>query len=911
MHLRARLLLVVALLGGALSSTLPSVRSSAAVPGGPVTSIDLATHPSCRWLADAMARHLPASQLAQQVVARMTLQEKAGEVVLFRKGQYENADAGVPRLCIPALTLQDGPQGLAFPAIRTTQLPAPLALAATFDPGLARAYGAVIGSDAVDKGIAVAQSPDLNLDRIPENGRGFEGFGEDPLLTSAMGAAEIRGIQSQGVLAQAKHFAVYNQETDRGVLNDVVDPRALQELYLPPFHAAVSSAHVASVMCAYPQLAGTYQCQDGPLLSLLRQWGFTGFVRSDLGAVHEPAATLAAGVDLIKPNTVRSLVTLVRQDQVPLSTLDGAVEAVLTSMFSHGLIGRTSSANLLTPLDSHGTVARTVAERSAVLLVNRGSTLPLQPARLHSVAVIGADAAGDPSTSGLGSAYVLPLSESRPLSALTARLRPGTQVHYVDGGSGISRLPGISGRALSQGGGLHVTIHEVEYPDPAGSTTPDEAASPDDVTLTAPTSDLRVLPHAVAGPVLPSAAAGPTVVPVAPVTLLPTRVIDPNLPGRPHDHTTTAVLPAGWTSSSVTMTGTLTPPHSGCYVLHLSGSGAAAVTLDGRPAVADNLSHVQGEWAQSVQLTAGHHYALHVAWTPFSSPTATGELHEKPSTFHLGWQWVQPQLDAAAAAARTAQVAVVFVGDYSSEGFDRPSLQLPGDEDALIAAVAAANPHTVVVLHTGGPVLMPWAGRVAGVLEAWYPGQADGAAVADLLTGVADPGGHLPVTFPTSQAADAISTASQWPGVGLTSTYSEGLEVGYRWNHATGVAPLFPFGFGLSYATFHLGQLEVRPTSGGLTATITVRNTGRRSGTVVPQAYLTFPATAGEPPGQLVAFHSVALAPGRSARVELQVAASQLRIWTPAGWTEPPGSYTVAVGTSSAAPALQATVVRP
>ncbi len=184
------------------------------------------------------------------------------------------------------------------------------------------------------------------------------------------------------------------------------------------------------------------------------------------------------------------------------------------------------------------------------------------------------------------------------------------------------------------------------------------------------------------------------------------------------------------------------------------------------------------------------------------------------------------QIAAAVAAARTASVAVVFAGDYSSEAFDRPSLSLPGDENALIAAVAAANPHTVVVLDTGGPCLMPWIGRVAGVIEGWYPGEQDGAAIAALLFGDADPSGRLPVTFPTSDANAAVNAGAQWPGVGLTATYTEGLAVGYRYDHATGAQPLFPFGYGLSYTRFTLGKLAVRRSTGGYALTVRVSNRG-------------------------------------------------------------------------------------
>ncbi len=275
--------------------------------GGRADAATSATTPDvsrCPWLQAAVGRGESPAQLARTVLERMTVREKLGEMVLVSSGDYENSNAGVPRLCIPPLTLQDGPQGLAYGAEHVTQLPAPLGVAATFDTTVAHLYGEVLGSEAAGQGFDVVQGPNLNIDRVPQSGRTYEGFGEDPVLVSAMGVADIEGIQETGAMAMAKHFAVYNQETDRGVLNDLVSQRALQELYLPPFRAAVSQAHVGSVMCAYPKLNGTFQCQDGSLLGLLQQWGFDGFLRSDLGSVHDPLAAIAAGTDLIKPAQV-------------------------------------------------------------------------------------------------------------------------------------------------------------------------------------------------------------------------------------------------------------------------------------------------------------------------------------------------------------------------------------------------------------------------------------------------------------------------------------------------------------------------------------------------------------------------------------------------------------------------------
>ncbi|HEX3979700.1 MAG TPA: glycoside hydrolase family 3 N-terminal domain-containing protein, partial [Acidimicrobiales bacterium] len=396
------------------SAGRPDSSTSPSTPPRPSTTSDVSR---CPWLESALDRHDTPSVLAAAVLRRMTVREKLGEIVLVHSGEYENLDAGVPQLCIPALSLQDGPQGVAFGAVNVTQLPAPLGVAATFDTSVARTYGQVEGSEAMGQGIDVIQGPNLNIDRVPQNGRGYEGFGEDPVLVSAMGVANAEGIQSTGTMAMAKHFAVYNQETDRGEIDDMVSSRALEELYLPPFEAAVRQAHVSSVMCAYPQLNGTFQCQDPALLHQLDQWGFTGFVRSDLGSVHDPVAAIDAGTDLIKPASVARLKLLLDEHRLSLAAVDTAVTKVLTEMFAHGLVGRPADGAPDDPVDTadHAHFALTAAEQSAVLLKNAGSLLPLDPSSHRSVAVIGADGFTDPVTSGYGSSRVVAPFVSSPL----------------------------------------------------------------------------------------------------------------------------------------------------------------------------------------------------------------------------------------------------------------------------------------------------------------------------------------------------------------------------------------------------------------------------------------------------------------------------------------------------------------
>ncbi len=894
-------------LGGAAGGRTTEVGGSPPTALPPVTtSTDVS---QCPWLADAMRSGESPSQLASLVLGRMTLAEKVGEIVLVATGPYENVDVGVPRLCVPSLALQDGPDGVAAGARNVTQLPAPLGVAATFDPSLANAYGQVEGSEARRQGFDVLQGPTINVLRVPEDGRAYEGYGEDPLLVSELGVANIQGIQSEGVMAQAKHFASYSQETDRGALDDVVSAQALNEIYLPPFKAAVTEGGVASVMCAYPRLNGTFQCQDSQLLGLLGQWGFTGFVRSDLGAVHDPAAAVTAGTDLIKPASPRRLMQLVSSGQLSVTAVDTDVRAVLAQMFRTGVIGRPPQGDPDDPVDSDADTAFALdsAEKSAVLLKNSASLLPLDTSRVSSLAVIGADASTAPVTTGHGSSQVIAPFVSKPLDAIRHRAGTHTTVSYSDGGSTTRPLPpiptGMLTPASGSGNGLTLTLTQAE-----------SGGRPQSMQSVEPTVDLNITPHPVTGHLLPTSNGGLT-----PLSGLPSvgarrpfniggrqRVVRPIPSTRSQ-----IVLPAGWAAATATWTGTLTPPRGGLYTFSIQGSGAATLSLDGSTAVSDALSHARGRWAQTVDLVGGHHYQVVLDWTPFDNTTPSGESVITPGTLTIGMQYVSGLITAAATVAGKAQVAVVFASDYNSEAFDRPSLALPGDQDALIAAVAAANPRTVVVLNTGGPVLMPWLSSVAGVVEAWYPGEEDGAAIAALLFGDVDPSGHLPVTFPSSNGQGAIASGTQWPGVDLTSTFSEGLDVGYRWYNATGTQPLFPFGFGLSYTGFAFDGLSVTPSSDGYSVTVEVTNTGSRTGTEVPQVYLTDPSAAAQPPAELAAFSTVTLAPQQSTAVTLDVPDSAFQSYLAGGWTTVPGTYTISVGDSSTNLPLSTTVAAP
>jgi len=781
----------------------------------------------------------------------MTLAEKLHFLILkTRPGRIENINEGIPRLCIPPLTLQDGPAGPSFGARRVTQLPSPLALAASFDTALAARYGAVVGAEARAKGIDVVQGPDLNLDRVPASGRGFEAFGEDPLLTGALGTAVTEGIQSTGVMAQLKHFAVYNQETARMVLDQKVPTRALEELYFRPFEMAVAAAHPASIMCEYGSVNGVNGCQSLALFKELQTWGFSGFIRSDLRSVTHPVAAFKAGLDLIKPGSFTALRSAVRTGALPVTVVDTAVEKVLAPMFALGMVAHPRKLDPGAAADSaaHAAEALSVAEHAIVLLKNRSSLLPLGSGggsgRLASIAVVGPGAGRRAMTAGYGSAYVPGERHPSPLAAIRALAPRGTVVRAAD------TLP-VATVPLPASDFLHGT------PLPPGPPAFDERGEhefQDFDPIGIPRADLTA---------------------AAPST-------------GEYWHT--------WTA-------TVAVRVSGLYALSLVSSGDCFMSVDGTQVFADRGLHARSEWSFPVRLVGGRPTVLSLRW--YSRPGLPAPA--------MTWADETPSIQAAVAAARVSSAAVVVVDDWSSEGSDRPNLDLLGAENALVSAVSAVNPNTVVVLSTGGPVLMPWLPHVAAVLAAWYGGEESGRAMADVLFGRFDPSGHLPVTFPRSADQGVTSTAAAYPGVAGTVVYGEGLDIGYRYFEAHGQTPLFPFGFGLSYTTFSLSALHVAPAPGGgaWAVSLEVSNTGPRTGGTVVQAYVSFPSGFGEPPHQLAAFSPVTLRPGQSKRVVLELPRRDFEAFLHGGFSTVPGSYVISLGQSSASLPLHATVRAP
>ena len=719
------------LTAGTVAALLAVPVTAAASQASVSASLTSEASASCPWVTS----HAPVSQRVAQLMGQMSLADEISMVEGHgTTNPYVFYTPAIPALCIPAVGEEDGPAGVADGLTGVTQLPAGVALAATWDPSLAERYGQVIGAEEYGKGASVNLGPTVNIDRDPRSGRSFEALSEDPFLNASLDVPEIRGVQGQDVLSQVKHLAVYNQETYRNTPanNVIINARTEHEIYLPSFYAAVKSGD-ASVMCSYAVINGDFACNDADLeTSVLRDaWGFGGFVTSDYAALHSP-------------------------------------------------------------------------ESGTTLLKNAGSVLPLSSG--GSIAVVGPAADASATYAGGGSAYVLPSGTVSPLAGIKAAAGSGTGVAYQPGLPADTSLPAIPSADLS----------------PAYAPTPFGGS----------------------------------------------------------------------------YTGTLTAPETGTYVLALTNPcgcyTSTYLSLDGKQIIDDPSTPPVHTYSVAVQLTAGKTYTLSI------SGDSSQLLWGTPSA-------LAPGIAAAVSAAKSASVAVVVVSDDTeSEATDRPSLNLPSAQDELISAVAAANPHTVVVVNAGAPVAMPWLPAVAGVLDTWYPGQTSGTALASVLFGQTDPGGHLPVTFPASLSQVPASTTAQFPGNGSTVQYSEGVDVGYRWYDAKSIAPLYPFGFGLSYTRFAFSHLSVsRQVTDGtqdVRVSAVVTNTGHRTGSEVAQFYLGDPAGTGEPPRQLAGFQRVSLAPGASARVSFVLTPREESWWDDAakGWTQTAGQYQVFVGDSSA-----------
>jgi len=653
----------------------------------------------CPWVGSTA----PVARRVQQVLDVM---DRAEEVTLLSGDGapgYIGQVPAVPKLCIHAINMEDGPDGVGDGKGGVTAFPDGESAAATWDPALIEQEGAATGAEFAGKGVNVSLGPTTNLVRDPRWGRTYETYGEDPYLAGQITAAEVKGIQSRGVMAMVKHVAAYDQEQyPNGDNNETVSQKALEELYLAPFQTAIEQSAPAAFMCSYAKVNDEGSCQNADMLQdgLDEQADAGGFVTSDWGAAGGVVADAEAGMDIAMPfSDASGVAAALAAGQLSQATLNAVVGRVLTQMFAFGMFDNPQHGNLTATVTSaaHQQTALKLGEEGTVLLKNNG-LLPLNPNMTGSIAVIGTDGGAAVELAGGGSGTVTSAKTVWPVTGIEDEVGPKVKVTYTAG-----------------------------------------------------------------------------------------------------DDDGTADIPQ------------------------------------------------------------------------------------------------------AVAAAKAATDAIIYVNSPEGEESDLKTLNLSAADQTMIEKVAAVNRRTIVVLNSGSPVIMPWLKDVAGVFENWYGGGETGAAVAALIFGKVDPSGKLPVTFPASLSQVPAHTIAQWPGTKAGVTYSEGVDIGYRWYQARNITPAFAFGFGLSYTKFGFSGLSVGAFNADGVATVTAKitNVGRIAGTDVAQLYVGDPAASVDPPEQLKGFQRVTLNPGQTKTVSFPLTIHDLAAWSGNAWKAQAGTYSIRVGDAS------------
>ena len=799
----------------------------------------------------------------EELLARLDLEAK----VRLCTGANFWATWAEPKAGLRAMSLSDGPAGVrgdAWDERRTsTNLPSPTCMAASWDEDLAERLGRFLATEARAKGVDVLLGPTVNLHRSPLGGRHFECFSEDPLLTARIGAAYVRGVQGEGVAATPKHYVANDSETERFTLDALVGERALRELYLAPFEHLVREAGAWLVMAAYNGVNGDTMTES-PLLAdpLKGEWGFDGVVVSDWHAARSLAAAGPSRTDLVMPGPDGpwgdALAAAVHNGSIPESAVDDKVRRLLRLAARVGAFeeatGRVTPGRVPgAPVPEGRMLAREAAAAGCVLVRNQGGLLPVDPAGLRRVAVVG-PGAGRPRSQGGGSATVFPAAIVSPVEGLRAALGAGAEV--------------VHGRGARIRRGLEpVTAGQVTDP---GTGEPGLA-----VRFLDPDGKVLHAEHRLAG----------RLIWMGLEVLRRTAVIEVAARLRARVGGEHGIGVAGTGEFRLTAGDTVLVDER---ILPDTDDAAGLLAA---PQRAGQLEMAEGE---EVELTVVHRLEAGAA---AASVTLAVEEPSPPE---------EEELAQAVALAADADVAVVVVGtteEIESEGYDRASLALPGRQDELVLAVAAANPRTVAVVNAGSPVELPWREQVPAILLSWFPGQEFGHALADVLLGRVEPGGRLPTTWPAREAD--VPVLDTRPVAGRLE-YREGLHVGYRAWARAGTEPAYPFGHGLGYTTWTYQDLKT-PTAvapgAEVVATVRLANRGPRPGREVVQAYLSRPDSAVERPALwLAGFAVVDADPGQEVAAELRLAPRAFQHWSPetGTWETEPGPYQVTAGPSSA-----------
>ncbi|MEO6014985.1 MAG: glycoside hydrolase family 3 C-terminal domain-containing protein [Devosia sp.] len=797
----------------------------------------------------------------RELVEQMTLEE---QVSLLSGGDIWSLPA-IPRLGIHPLRVTDGPNGARgggslIGGVKSAAFPVGIALGASWNVDLVREIGAALADEVKSKGAHVSLAPTVNIHRSVTNGRNFECYSEDPVLTAHLAGAYITGLQEQGISATIKHFVGNESEIERTTVDSMVDERTLREVYLVPFEHAVKVAGTWGIMSSYNQLNGTFTSENHWLLTqvLRREWHYSGIVMSDWFGSHSTAPTITAGLDLEMPGPPRDrgqkLVDAVKAGEVTADAIRERVTNIVRLMVRTGAIDDDRAyEEIADDRPAHRALIRRAGAEGTVLLRNQGNVLPLDPGSLKKIAVIGPNAKVVQIMGG-GSAQLNPHYAISPWQGLAAVFGESRMVHAV-GASNNRFEPMLNAR---------FDVEWFDSLDLSGEIIDRTTHQGGEVFLFE----------------------------------LPTGKF---------------TRPDVWSARYSTL---YTPNETGEYRIGIASAGYSRIKVDGK-LVVDNWSKWKAgrtyfeegsdEAVGTILLEQGRACRIEIEFA-----------RKAPKIFALsafrvgiGMPLGDEAIDDAVAAADLADVAIVCIGrngEWDTEGSDLLDIELPGRQNELVGAVAAANPNTIVVLQTGGPVEMPWIDEVAAVIQAWYPGQEAGNAIADVLVGAAEPGGRLPQSFPIRWNDNPTHSQDReiYPGLNGKVRYEEGVFIGYRHYDRQGIAPLFPFGFGLSYSSFELSDLAVDDSrfesDGTVSVWVSVTNIGNRPGSEVVQLYVGDDASSvPRPVKELKAFAKVALAPGEIRRLKLDLTDRDFAFYSVAArhWVVEPGGFTLMVGVSA------------
>lgn len=807
------------------------------------------------------------AKFIDKLLGQMTLQEK----VALLAGVDMWHTVPIERLDIPSLKMTDGPNGArgsgrSANSLTSASFPVGIALAASWNTELVERVGQALAQETLSKGARVLLAPTVNIHRSPLNGRNFECFSEDPYLSARMAVAYITGVQSQGVGATVKHFVCNDSEFERHTISSEVRARVLREIYLVPFKAAVQEAGVWAVMASYNKVNSVYASENPDTLTqiLRNEWGFDGLIMSDWYGTKSTAASVNAGLDLEMPGPAmwrgENLLQAVKDGEVHEATIDERARRILQLIDKAGLFARRETTpEQAIDLPEHRALAREAAAEGIVLLKNEHDVLPLRRETLRSLAIIGPNAKTARIMGG-GSSTINPHYAVTPFAGITASAGDGVSVGYEPGCTNHKLLPLLDTSLLS----------------------PDRDGTERGLTL-------EFFNNAnLSG---------------APVLTTRTRATELYWLGQ---------VPEGVDARqfSLRCSGWFTPRETGTYTFGLVSAGLSRFSIAGQEVIDNWTQQTAGEAyygigtnevKAAIDLEAGRACEIAIEL----SKNAMVPL----VAVHLGClkQLPADALERAARLAAAADVALVCVGlsnEWESEGFDRPDMELVGEQAALIEKVAAANKNTVVILNTGSPIAMPWLDSVAAVVQAWYPGQECGNAIADILFGDVTPSGKLTQTFPV--CLEDNPTYINYPGENGRVYYGEGLFVGYRYYEKKDIAPLFPFGFGLSYTMFSYSNMRLSSAQIGpddtLHISVDVTNTGQRAGQEVVQLYIRDVASSLQrPEKELKSFAKVQLAPGETKKVMLTIARDALAYYDDLAqhWVAEAGEFVALVGSSS------------